>query len=116
MMIIISCMTIGLLMTTGILLTTGTISVQGAADTAPDAPDAAECETGVTWNCEDVEDPLFRLKNMTDRSLRYKSNGTPCVVFGETVFTTPVTTNLQSSGTAPVFPSTAHPWWANTQL
>jgi hypothetical protein len=59
----------------------GTISAQGATDTAPDAPDVVECEGGI-WNCEDVEDPLFRLKNMTDRSLRYKSNGTPCVVFG----------------------------------
>jgi len=82
MMIVISCVTIALFMTTGILLTIGTISAQGAAFSAPDAPNVtAECEGG-SWNCENVEDPLWRLENMTDRSLRYKSDGTPCVVFG----------------------------------
>jgi len=83
MMIVISCVAIGLFLTTGFLLTIGTISVQGAADNAPEADAPAECDPAGDWNCEDVEDPLFRLKNMTDRSLRYKSDGTPCVVFGQ---------------------------------
>jgi hypothetical protein len=104
MMIAISCVAIGLLMTTGILLTIGTISAQGATDTAPDAPAVVECDGG-SWNCEDVEDPLFRLKNMTDRSLRYKSDGTPCVVFGNDGLYYACynyTTNLWSGASVPI--------------
>ena len=55
--------------------------MHGAADNAPDAPDVVECDGGC-WHWEDVEDPLFRLKNMTDRSLRYHKGGETCVVFG----------------------------------
>ena len=68
MMIVISCIAFALLITTGILLTMGTITAQGAPDNAPEADAPAECDPGGGWNCEDVEDPLFRLKNMTDRS------------------------------------------------
>ena len=57
-----------------ILLTTTAL---GAPFTAPATQEAPQ----VAWNLQYVDDPPF-MQNMRDHSLKFKSDGTPCVAYG----------------------------------
>jgi hypothetical protein len=76
-----------LFITAGVVLPAGAAPVLGAPLDEPSAPDVtARCELPIAdtdhWTCEDVEDPLWGVDDMTDRYFRYKSDGTPCLAFG----------------------------------
>lgn len=86
-MIILGSLVLGALITAAVLLALGAYPVQSAALNEPQAPDAqAKCNSSTSgssgWRCEDVQNPLFGVDNLTDRYFRYNPGGTPCLAYG----------------------------------
>ena len=86
-LILIGCLALGAVLTTGMLFALGAVPALGAHVNEPSVPDAlARCNPDYTgpdrWKCEDVENPLFGVDNLTDRYFRYNPAGVPCLAFG----------------------------------
>jgi hypothetical protein len=85
--ILIGCLALGAVITAGMLLALGAVPALGAHVNEPNVPDAlARCHPDYTgpnrWKCEDVENPIFGVDNLTDRYFRYNPGGSPCLAFG----------------------------------
>ncbi len=86
--ILIGCLVLGAVLTAGMLFALGAVPAQGAHVNEPSVPDAlARCHPDYSgpdrWKCEDVENPLFGVDNLTDRYFRYNPGGSPCLAFGQ---------------------------------